>query len=240
MTPEQQMETKTRRSFLALGGGAAAVAAGGYWLSTQTEVAEDGIPPVLRSVLGFNEKVVRSAVYNNANLAATFPKSAIGKIKANGDIGMEDPIDAATWRLTVNGHELTLADIQSLPRFEQIIDFKCVEGWSTVTHFAGARLSDFTAKFAPGADKFQFVGLQTPDKNYYVSLDMASAMHPQTLLAWDMNEAPITREHGAPLRLVIPVKYGIKNIKRIGRIEYLDQRPADYWHEQGYDWFAGL
>ena len=240
MTPEQQMEIKTRRSFLALGAGAVAVTAGGYWLASASEAAEDGIPPVLRGVLGFNEKVVRSALYSNSHLAATFPKSAMGKIKANGDFGIDSPLDAAAWRLSVNGHQLTLADIQALPRFEQIIDFKCVEGWSTVTQFAGARLSDFTAKFASGSEKSEFVGLQTPDKNYYVSLDMPSAMHPQTLLAWEMNGNPLTPEHGAPLRLVIPVKYGIKNIKRIGRIEYVNQRPADYWQEQGYDWYAGL
>ena len=239
LTPEQKMEMKTRRSFLALGAGAVVVAAGGAWLAGQTGVTEDGIPPVLRGILGFNEKVVRSTVYSNSNLAATFPKSAIGKIKANGAVGIDSPVDPA-WKLSVNGCDLNLADIQSLPHYEEIIDFKCVEGWSTVTQFAGARLSDFTAKFAPGGEKRQFVGLQTPDKNYYVSLDMPGALHPQTLLAWEMNGNPLTPEHGAPLRLVIPVKYGIKNLKRIGRIEYTDQRPADYWHEQGYDWYAGL
>jgi DMSO/TMAO reductase YedYZ molybdopterin-dependent catalytic subunit len=80
----------------------------------------------------------------------------------------------------------------------------------------------------------------TPDKEYYVGLDMPGAMHPQTLLAWEMGGAPLEPDHGAPLRLSMPVKYGIKNIKRIGRIEFTDKRPADYWAEQGYDWFAGL
>jgi DMSO/TMAO reductase YedYZ molybdopterin-dependent catalytic subunit len=65
-------------------------------------------------------------------------------------------------------------------------------------------------------------------------------MHPQTLLAYEQNGKPLTDEHGSPLRLVIPVKYGIKNIKRVGRIEYTNDRPADYWAEEGYDWFAGL
>ena len=82
--------------------------------------------------------------------------------------------------------------------------------------------------------------MNTPDGVYYVSVDMPSALHPQTLLAWEMNGEPLTEEHGAPLRLVIPVKYGIKNIKRIGRIEYTDTRPKDYWEERGYDWYAGL
>jgi DMSO/TMAO reductase YedYZ molybdopterin-dependent catalytic subunit len=82
--------------------------------------------------------------------------------------------------------------------------------------------------------------MATPDEEYYVGLDMKSALHPQTLLAWEMNGKPLELSHGAPLRLVIPVKYGIKNIKRIGTIRFTDQRPGDYWAEEGYDWFAGL
>jgi DMSO/TMAO reductase YedYZ molybdopterin-dependent catalytic subunit len=80
----------------------------------------------------------------------------------------------------------------------------------------------------------------TPGEGYYVGLDMPSALHPQTLLAWEMNGEPLTGEHGAPLRLSIPVKYGIKNIKRIGAIGYREKEPADYWCERGYDFYAGL
>jgi DMSO/TMAO reductase YedYZ molybdopterin-dependent catalytic subunit len=69
---------------------------------------------------------------------------------------------------------------------------------------------------------------------------MASALHPQTLLCYEMGGRPLTPEHGAPLRLVIPVKYGIKNLKQIGTIQFTDVRPADYWAQQGYDWYAGL
>jgi DMSO/TMAO reductase YedYZ molybdopterin-dependent catalytic subunit len=136
--------------------------------------------------------------------------------------------------------KLDLDDVKSLPRREEIIDFKCVEGWSTVTQFAGARLSDFTAKFAPGSEKAGYVSMVTPDDGYYVGLDTPSALHPQTLLAWEMNGQPLTDEHGAPLRLCIPVKYGIKNIKRIGSIAYGEKRPADFWCERGYDFYAGL
>jgi DMSO/TMAO reductase YedYZ molybdopterin-dependent catalytic subunit len=82
--------------------------------------------------------------------------------------------------------------------------------------------------------------MKTPDEEYYVSIDMPGALHPQTLLAYEMNGAPLTAKHGAPLRLVVPVKYGIKNIKQIGRIEYTNSRPDDYWAERGYDWYAGL
>jgi len=91
-----------------------------------------------------------------------------------------------------------------------------------------------------GPDNFpEYVGLSTPDKNYYVGLDRQSALHPQTLLCYEMNGAPLTLEHGAPLRLVIPVKYGTKHLKRIGTLKFTNERPADYWAEQGYDWYAG-
>jgi DMSO/TMAO reductase YedYZ molybdopterin-dependent catalytic subunit len=193
------------------------------------------------------EGVVHNVLFSNEHLARTYPPSAVGNIKVNGDIGLDDDSDLSDWKLAVTPYRssrsisnLTLADIHSLPRHEEIIDFKCVEGWSTVTQFAGARLSDFAATFAPGSEKAQCVGLKTPDEEYYVSIDMPSALHPQTLLAWEMNGQPLTEEHGAPLRLVTPVKYGIKNIKRIGSVEFTDSRPGDYWAERGYDWYAGL
>ena len=243
--PEAEISRRTRRAFMVMGGGAVVGLAG---LGLLNKGGEEGdIPPALRGILGMNERVLRSAVYSNDHLTRTYPASAIGKIKENGDVGMDDDIDVAAWRLNVTPFgksapavQLTMADIRTLPRYEQIIDFKCVEGWSCVTRFAGARLSDFTAKFAPGSEKAQCVGMKTPDEEYYVGLDMPSALHPQTLLAWEMNGEPLADEHGAPLRLAIPVKYGIKNIKRIGSIEYTDTRPDDYWAERGYDWYAGL
>jgi DMSO/TMAO reductase YedYZ molybdopterin-dependent catalytic subunit len=244
LTPEQEIARRTRRSFMVLGAGAVA-AAGGWTLLNSGDDA--GVPPSLRKVLRFNESVVRSTLYSNDHLARTYPASAVGDLKENGDFGLDDDVENEDWRLHVTAFgatspatALTMADIRSLPRYDQTIDFKCVEGWSVVTQFAGARLSDFTAKFAPGSEKAECVGMKTPNAEYYVGLDMPSALHPQTLLAYEMNGAPLTDEHGAPLRLVIPVKYGIKNIKRIGSIEYTDTRPKDYWAERGYDWYAGL
>jgi DMSO/TMAO reductase YedYZ molybdopterin-dependent catalytic subunit len=89
-------------------------------------------------------------------------------------------------------------------------------------------------------DLYRYVHLATPDGRYYVGLDMASALHPQTLLCDTMNRRRLTREHGAPLRLYLAVKYGIKSLKRVGRIRFQDERPPDYWAERGYDWYAGL
>lgn len=244
LTPEQELRRRSRRSFVGLGVGA--VVAAGAWEWINSAPLEDEIPGPLRRVLGFNERVVRNTLYSDRHLVQTYPASAIGKLKVNGDIGMEMPLDLADWCLDLaplGGAErkLKLNDVRSLlPRYEETIDFKCVEGWSTVTQFAGARLADFTNQFAPASEKAAFVAMWTPSKDYYVGVDMASALHPQTLLAYEMNGQPLTDKHGAPLRLVIPVKYGIKNIKRIGRIAYTNERPADYWHEQGYDYYSGL
>jgi len=245
LTPKQEMARRTRRGFMVLGGGAVAAVAG--WIALNRGAADGDIPPALRGILGFNEGVARSTLFADSHLVKTYPPSEVGNIKVNADIGLDPDENLDDWRLEVTpfgakepASKLTIAEVRTLPRREEIIDFKCVEGWSTVTQFAGARLSDFTAKYAPGSERAQCVGMKTPDEEYYVGLDMPSAQHPQTLIAWEMNGQPINSDHGAPLRLVIPVKYGIKNIKRIGKIEYTDTRPNDYWAERGYDWYAGL
>lgn len=237
-TPEKELARRTRRGFVGLGAGAAAFMGGFLWLGSGYE--EGDIPPRMRSILQFNEKAARNVLYNQNRLVRTFPASAIGTLKKNGDIGLDEEADPREWRLDSPSGQLTIQEIQSLPKHEETIEFKCVEGWSTITSFAGARLSDFTARFAAGKEKMPYVGMNTPDEEYYVSIDMPSAMHPQTLLAYEMNGAPLTQEHGAPLRLVVPVKYGIKNIKNIGKIEYTDHATPDYWAERGYDWYAGL
>src|ERR1035438_8241053 len=97
LTPEQEMARRSRRSFLALGAGAVGAVAGGYWIHSL--LGEEDIPPSLRTVLGVNERVVRTALYSNKHLVRTYPASAIGSIKVNGEIGMEEPIDPGAWCL---------------------------------------------------------------------------------------------------------------------------------------------
>jgi DMSO/TMAO reductase YedYZ molybdopterin-dependent catalytic subunit len=185
---------------------------------------------------------------SDSHLSPTYSLKEVGRLRANGNVGLTDDIDEDAWRLKVENPAagtppltLTLDDVKSLPRVEMITKFCCIEGWSVITQWAGARFIDFTGKFlAPGARVPNFVYLATPDDEYYVGLDAKSALHPQTLLAYEMNGAALEDEHGAPLRLVIPVKYGVKNLKRIGLIRYTDQKPDDYWNQQGYDWFVGL
>jgi DMSO/TMAO reductase YedYZ molybdopterin-dependent catalytic subunit len=86
----------------------------------------------------------------------------------------------------------------------------------------------------------QYVGLNTPDKKYYVGIDTKSILHPQTILCYEMNGKPLPMKQGYPLRLIIPVKYGIKHLKRIGTIFFSTSKPKDYWYERGYDYYSGL
>lgn len=236
---EREIRRRTRRTFL-VGGAAAAAGLGAWeWLRTRTE--EDDLVWPLRGVLGANEKIAR-AYFSDGHLAATYDPAKSGMPRRNGTEGMEDELDPAAWKLHValpGGRELTLslADIQALPRVEMITELRCIEGWSQVVHWTGARLRDFAARYQV---ETPYVSLETPDAGYYVGLDRASALHPQTLLCYEMQGAPLTPDHGAPLRLVTPVKYGIKSIKRIGAIRFQDTRPADFWAERGYDWYAGL
>ena len=227
----------SRRSF-ATGAVAAAVGAGGLWWLLH-EPLDDGALWPLRRVLQANQKLAE-ALFSEQRLAPEFPIDEAAEPRPNGRHGLGKEFDAAAWRMRVigdNEQTLPLAAVRDLPKVEMTTEFKCVEGWSQIVHWAGARLADFAQRFALTG---QYVGLSTPDDRYFVGLDAASALHPQTLLAYEMNGQPLTPEHGAPLRLVAPVKYGFKSIKRIGTIRFTDARPRDYWAERGYDWYAGL
>jgi hypothetical protein len=138
---------------------------------------------------------------------------------------------------------LTMDDILKLPRYEFVTQFKCIEGWSQIVHWAGVRMADFIAAYPPAlvdGKEPQYVYMETPDGDYYTGYDLHVCRHPQTLLVTEMMGAPLTQYHGAPLRLLIPLKYGYKQIKRIGLISYTNSKPDDYWTKLGYDWYAGL
>jgi hypothetical protein len=241
---KRQLRRRTRRDFL-IGGVTALGAIGGYeWMRSSKR--DGGLAWPQRRVLNFNEKLAHGYL-SNSHLMPTYSRDQVGWLKPNGDIGMDDDIAANDWEIKVTNDEggpdlkLPLKDIKALPKVEMVTQFSCIEGWSVIAYWGGARFSDFSHKyFRPDRKLTNFVSLSTPGEDYYVGLDMKSAMHPQTLLAYEQNGKPLADEHGAPLRLVIPVKYGIKSIKRVGQIEYTNDKPADYWAEEGYDWFAGL
>ena len=254
---EQQMRRLTRRSFVT--GAVAALAGLGVWRWLSTATPEDGVPWPLRRVLRFNEGLAETFAAPRG-LAPTFPAERVqGQPRTNGQVGLADEVDGAGWQLRIQ-HEgrdgeqtIRLRDVQALSRLNLVTELKCIEGWSEVMHFGGVRFFDFVTRFglatrsgrAPDPegnpqDLFRYVYLATPNEDYYVGLDMASALHPQTLLCDTMNWQPLTRQHGAPLRLYLAVKYGYKSLKRVGLIRFQDERPADYWGVRGYDWYAGL
>jgi DMSO/TMAO reductase YedYZ molybdopterin-dependent catalytic subunit len=214
------------------------------WLHKQQDVA--GEPQPLRKVLNANKDVF-STFLKDDHLAPTYPKSAaVKRVRVNGDIGLKSALDTANWRLKLvrkPGDTLfiSLDEIKALPKTELVYNFKCIEGWSQITDWGGVKFSDFAKKFNLDPEtKMKYVGLQTPDNQYYVGIDMPSMMHPQTLLCYELNGKPLPLNQGFPLRVIIPVKYGIKNLKRIGTLYFSDVPPPDYWYERGYDYFSGL
>ncbi len=200
----------------------------------------------LRKTLETNEKVF-TKVFDSGKLSKVYTeKDAAKRVRVNGLIGMQKTVDTSTWRLQVvraagDTLKLTLSDIKALPKKQVIFDFKCIEGWSQVTHWAGAPLKTFMDYYHLNMqENMQYIGLQTIDKKYYVGIDMPSALQSQTILCYEMNNQSLPMNQGYPLRLIIPVKYGIKHLKQIGTIYFSNQKPPDYWAERGYDYYAGL
>jgi len=254
-TEEESVSDKKikRRNFLSFAAfiGLYGAAYGGWrWLYNSPPeipgVTADARKP-LRRALNKTELFFRKTFSNN-HLVKTYPKTmAAEKVRVNSNIGIDDnDFKPQDWVLTINKSDgkalqVTLKDVMALPKTEIVYDFKCVEGWDQIQHWSGVKFSDFIKHYnLEDQVKHQYAGFATPNKEYYIGIDMPSAMHPQTLLAYEVNEKPLPVEHGFPLRLIIPVKYGIKNLKRIGTISFSDQRPPDYWAEQGYDYYSGL
>lgn len=224
-------------------------------LDDDPDLERDGAPWPFRAALEWNGKLW-SALFAPDRPARPAKAPPLGKRpRVNGDLGMKDAgFDPARWRMAlvagadaagkpapgVKPLEVGMAEIRALPRTETATEFRCIEGWSEEISYAGVRFSDFLKHFRLDPSAFRYVGLETPDGEYYVSIDMDSMLHPQTVLAYEMNGQALSSPNGAPLRLVIPVKYGIKSLKRIGRVFLANERPRDYWAEQGYDWFSGL
>jgi DMSO/TMAO reductase YedYZ molybdopterin-dependent catalytic subunit len=202
--------------------------------------------PLLRAGLGFSDWA-SAKLFRSGHLAPTFVDSELtpfNRFPIN-DYDVDDPeIDFDRWTLTVTGAvqrpgDYTLAQIQALPKVRQNTRHVCVEGWDVIGRFGGVRLSDFLKMI--GADpSARFITVECAD-DYYESLDIATALHPQTLLCYEMYDAPLTREHGAPLRLNIPTKVGYKQAKYLTDLKVTDVlEKVGYWEDQGYAEFYGL
>lgn len=259
---DPQTPWAARRAFLAQGAYLALAVTGLAWilpdarwrrLTGRVRVEDPMRERLLNRVLDFDDDVAE-ALFSPTRSVPTFDKSqAVSNLRNNYNGQTPGPGYLDGWRLEVKGMArgqeavVTLADLQSLPFVEQTTRLVCVEGWSAIAWWGGVRLSDFLERYPPPPEArylridsdVNLDGAGHPDP-YYVSIDLATARHPQTLLATHHNGQPLTTAHGAPLRLVAPMKLGLKNIKAITRITYTVESPPDYWNERGYSKYDGV
>ncbi|MGS0749020.1 molybdopterin-dependent oxidoreductase [Halpernia sp. GG3] len=207
---------------------------------------ENGTSSTLRKTLDINEKIANKA-FNPAKTTRVFDKSeAVQNVRVNGYIGIEDSPKRENYAIQVirnNGDTLKVSvdDLKKLPKTDVTFNFKCIEGWSQITNWGGVKFTDFIKKYhLENESALNYVGMSTPDKQYYVGIDRKSMIQPQTILAYEMNGKTLPANQGYPIRLIIPVKYGVKHLKRIGSIYFSNERPKDYWYERGYDYYCGF
>ena len=215
------------------------------------EIAENGSRRAQRLVTPRNK------------LAKEFDAKDISpKFRANGNpppITMEYTTDAQNhwtkWRLEVSGlikqpASFSLADLKSMPSRTQITRHDCVEGWSVIGKWKGVRLEEIINRVQPGTDAkyvvFRCMDTDSDGVNYFESIDMIDAVHPQTILAYELNDQPLPIDNGAPLRLRVENQLGYKHAKYIRALEFVSslnkigQGKGGYWEDQGYEWYAGI
>jgi DMSO/TMAO reductase YedYZ molybdopterin-dependent catalytic subunit len=243
LTVNQQITRRTFVSFSAFVLLGATAWKSWFWL--KDALPSDGVQGPLRKGLNVDDKIF-SPTLSPDHHAKTYPTSAAARnVRYNANIGLPHTPDP-NWRLHVTTLDnralsISLDELKQLPKTEFAFEFKCIEGWSQISWWGGVRFSDFIQHYNLQKEAaLAYVGLSTPDDQYYVGIDTPSAMHPQTLLCYEMTGQALPLKHGAPLRLIIPVKYGVKNLKCVGKMFFSNDRPRDYWFERGYDYYCGL
>ncbi|QEL11939.1 molybdopterin-dependent oxidoreductase [Kushneria phosphatilytica] len=207
----------------------------------------DSVDRVLWSMSRFNDRV-QAWLFSGQRLAPTFAASELTEpFPFNAFYPQYNVpiVGASDYRLEVSGmvqerRPWTLDALRALPQRAQITRHICIEGWSAIGQWRGVPLGDFLKRI--GADtSARYVGFQCADR-YYTSIDMASALHPQTLLALETgrNLEALPDEYGFPLRLRIPTKLGFKSAKHVTAITVTNTYPGGYWEDQGYNWFSGV
>jgi DMSO/TMAO reductase YedYZ molybdopterin-dependent catalytic subunit len=201
----------------------------------------------LRAIGRFNDGV-QAALFNPRKLAPTYSERLVpAEFRFNAQYGIDriTNINPSTWRLQPSGlvsnkRPWTLEQLQAMPQREDVTRHVCVEGWSMIGKWGGVPLRAFLEKV--GADlNARYVSFHCDDPiSYSTSIDMASALHPQTILCLTYAGKPITPPFGAPMRVKIPTKLGFKQPKFVTEIRVTNEYPAGYWENYGYNWFAGL
>lgn len=205
----------------------------------------DSVDKVLWAMSRWNDRV-QGWLFDPHRLAPTYTRAQItNPFPFNAFYPEYDvpDIDGDTYRLEVSGRVAdkrawSLADLRRLPQAAQITRHVCIEGWSAIGEWSGVPLRTFLRHV--GADlNARYVGFKCADR-YYSSLDMASALHPQTILALDYGTSPLPADYGYPLKVRVPTKLGFKSPKHVVALFVTNDYPGGYWEDQGYNWFSGL
>jgi DMSO/TMAO reductase YedYZ molybdopterin-dependent catalytic subunit len=253
----------TRRDVLLFGAGAIVALAAGGSVLPQATLERLGVihgnktwPKkewFLNRALRIDDDIAE-ALYSKNRLVPTYTKSQITPLKNNYNGATPDPSYIPEWHLELNGLasglRVSLNIRTLLTRFqvhEQITRLVCVEGWSAIAWWSGLRFDDLLRAYPP-MSQAKWVRVESavnldPSGNpdpYFVSLDLPTARHPQTLLATHFNGQPLTVDHGAPLRMLVPIKLGLKNVKAITKLSFVAEEPRDYWAERGYSRYDGI
>ena len=236
----QELPLPSRRLFMKR-----ALTLGGLSLLSGCAVTDEAsVERALMKVSRFNDKV-QAWLFDPNRLAPTYPDSMITRpFPFNAFYGRDEipEIDADSYRLEISGmvadkHAWTLDQLYKLPQTSQVTRHICVEGWSAVGKWGGVTFSTFLRRI--GADlSAKYVGFKCED-DYYTGIDMPTALHPQTLLAFTYDGQTLPPEYGYPMKLRIPTKLGYKNPKHITAIFVTNVNPGGYWEDQGYNWFGG-
>ncbi|WP_149745624.1 molybdopterin-dependent oxidoreductase [Rhizobium sp. RU35A] len=237
----RQLENVGRRLFFRQG-----LSLGALTMLTGCNLQDDtAVDRALWAMSRWNDRV-QAFLFDPHRLAPTFRLDDITDPFPFNAFYAEDSvpdIDLSDYRLTVSGRvdnkaAWRLEDLRRLPQAAQITQHICIEGWSAIGQWSGVPLGLFLQRI--GADlTANYVGFKCADR-YYSSIDMPSALHPQTILALDFRNDPLPLKYGSPVKLRIPTKLGFKNPKHIVEIFVTNDYPGGYWEDQGYNWFSGL
>ncbi len=209
-----------------------------------TPGSEESAEQLLRKVSRLND-LAQAALFDPERLAPTYPESMLTRpfpFNAFYGIEMVPHVDAESFRLEVSGrvasrHAWSLAELGGLPQTSQVTRHICVEGWSAIGKWGGVRFATFLERI--GADlSARYVGFKCAD-DYYTSIDMPTALHPQTLLTLRYGDEVLPPQYGFPMKLRMPTKLGYKNPKHIMALYVTNEYPGGYWEDQGYNWFGG-
>ena len=236
----RQIQQPSRRLFLQR-----SLTLGGLSLLTGCNVNDaSSIDTALTAVSRFNDKV-QGWLFDPNKLAPTYPDSMITRpFPFNAYYGEDEveEVDGDAWRLELSGliadkKPWSLPQLRALPQETQVTRHICVEGWSAIGKWGGVPFSHFLKRV--GADTTaKYIGFQCAD-DYFTSIDMATALHPQTIMALTYDGEELPPKYGYPMKLRMPTKLGYKNPKHIQAIFVTNTYPGGYWENQGYNWFGG-